>query len=51
MRDTGKNGFLLPAEQIIPNAEEVLYSVQTLIKSGISLGYFPVARIQEKKVD
>uniref|UniRef100_A0A336MCF7 Zinc carboxypeptidase A 1 n=1 Tax=Culicoides sonorensis TaxID=179676 RepID=A0A336MCF7_CULSO len=42
MRDTGRYGFLLPAEQIVPNSQEVLHSVIAMIKEGQSLNYFPV---------
>ncbi|XP_055639959.1 zinc carboxypeptidase-like [Toxorhynchites rutilus septentrionalis] len=39
-RDKGSNGFILPAEQIIPNAEEVLDSLIAFIGKGKDLGYF-----------
>lgn len=42
MRDTGRYGFILPAEQILPNAKEVLHSVIAMIKEGIALNYFPI---------
>lgn len=42
MRDTGKYGFILPADQILPNAKEVLHSVIAMIKEGIALNYFPI---------
>ena len=32
MRDTGKYGFLMPEEQIIPNAEENIIGVQTVLE-------------------
>ena len=32
MRDTGDYGFLMPEEQIIPNAEENLIGVQTVLE-------------------
>ena len=31
LRDTGKNGFVLPAEQIIPCGEETLDSLVTIL--------------------
>ncbi|KAL1395459.1 hypothetical protein pipiens_011234 [Culex pipiens pipiens] len=40
-RDTGSYGFILPAEQIIPNAEEVLDSLVAFMGKGKELGYFP----------
>lgn len=40
-RDTGSHGFILPAEQIIPNAEEVLDSLVAFMGKGKELGYFP----------
>lgn len=41
MRDTGDEyGFLLPADQIEPNAHEVFHSLVTLVKVGQDLGYF-----------
>lgn len=42
MRDTGRYGFILPAEQIIPNAQEILHSLIAMIKEGIALNYFPI---------
>ncbi|XP_058450686.1 zinc carboxypeptidase-like isoform X3 [Malaya genurostris] len=39
-RDQGKYGFILPAEQIIPNAQEVLDSLIVFFERGIQLGYF-----------
>uniref|UniRef100_A0A336MR26 Zinc carboxypeptidase A 1 n=1 Tax=Culicoides sonorensis TaxID=179676 RepID=A0A336MR26_CULSO len=40
MRDTGKYGFVLPADQIIPNAEETLDSLIEMVKQARNLGYF-----------
>lgn len=39
LRDTGSFGFVLPAEQIIPNCEEVMDSLVTLFTEGETLGY------------
>ncbi|XP_065072617.1 zinc carboxypeptidase-like [Ochlerotatus camptorhynchus] len=39
-RDQGSYGFILPADQIIPNAEEVLDSLVAFFTEGKSLGYF-----------
>uniref|UniRef100_A0A336K8H3 Zinc carboxypeptidase A 1 n=1 Tax=Culicoides sonorensis TaxID=179676 RepID=A0A336K8H3_CULSO len=39
-RDKGKLGFLLPADQIIPNAEEVLDSLIEFVAKARDLGYF-----------
>ncbi|XP_055543820.1 zinc carboxypeptidase-like [Wyeomyia smithii] len=39
-RDQGTNGFILPAEQIVPNAEEVLDSLVTFVAKARDLGYF-----------
>jgi len=38
----GSAGFVLPPEQIIPNAEEVLDSLVALIAKSRELGYFEV---------
>ncbi|XP_077300564.1 zinc carboxypeptidase A 1-like [Arctopsyche grandis] len=40
LRDTGENGFLLPAEQIIPNCEEVMDSIVAIFEESEKLGYF-----------
>lgn len=40
MRDKGTYGFLLPAEQIIPNAEEIFASLVSLVAEGQTRGYF-----------
>lgn len=40
MRDTGDVGFLVPAEQIVPNAEEIVASLVQMIIEGQALGYF-----------
>lgn len=41
-RDTGNYGFLLPADQIVPNSEEVLDSLVAFLAKGSELGYFKV---------
>ncbi|KAL9706931.1 hypothetical protein quinque_010449 [Culex quinquefasciatus] len=41
-RDTGNYGFLLPADQIIPNSEEVLDSLVAFLGKARELGYFTV---------
>jgi len=38
MRDTGRYGFLLPAEEIIPNAMEIWRSLIALCRKGQELG-------------
>ncbi|XP_073950184.1 zinc carboxypeptidase-like [Choristoneura fumiferana] len=40
LRDRGQYGHLLPADQILPNSEEVMDSVLALIREGRALGYF-----------
>lgn len=40
LRDRGQYGHLLPADQILPNNEEVMDSVLALIREGRALGYF-----------
>lgn len=39
-RDTGSNGFQLPASQIIPNAREAIQGLIALVGSAQELGYF-----------
>lgn len=39
LRDTGRNGFILPAEQIIPNGQEVLDSFLGMFKEAARFGY------------
>lgn len=39
LRDLGQNGFLLPADQIIPVGEEMVDSVVALLNGGRALGY------------
>ena len=39
LRDRGKKGFLLPAEQIIPNGQEVLDSFLVLFDETEKYGY------------
>ncbi|XP_055294901.1 zinc carboxypeptidase-like [Sitodiplosis mosellana] len=38
-RDKGKNGFILPADQIIPNSEEVLDGLIAMAKEAKELNY------------
>ncbi|XP_055711146.1 zinc carboxypeptidase-like [Phlebotomus papatasi] len=38
-RDTGRYGFILPADQIIPNAIEILQSIIAMLDESDSLGY------------
>lgn len=38
-RDKGDYGFILPAEQIIPNSLEVLDSLQGMVEEAKALGY------------
>jgi carboxypeptidase A len=40
MRDTGRYGFILPAEQIVPNAQEVMDSLVEMVKQARLKGYF-----------
>ncbi|XP_055545240.1 zinc carboxypeptidase-like [Wyeomyia smithii] len=40
LRDQGEFGFILPADQIVPNAEEVLAAFIGLIDEARVLGYF-----------
>lgn len=40
LRDTGKDGFILPPEQIIPTGEETLDSVVALLKEMKIRGIF-----------
>ncbi|KAJ8679304.1 hypothetical protein QAD02_015091 [Eretmocerus hayati] len=39
LRDTGEYGFILPADQIIPNCEEVVDSLIALFEEARRLGY------------
>lgn len=39
LRDQGRKGFLLPAEQIIPNGQEVLDSFLVLFDEAAKYGY------------
>lgn len=39
LRDTGRHGFVLPAEQIVPNAQEVLDSFFTIFEEAAKFGY------------
>lgn len=40
LRDTGNYGFLLPANQIIPNCLEIMDSIVTIFEEAEKLGYF-----------
>lgn len=42
LRDTGLHGFVLPADQIIPTAEETFDSILEFVKEARKIGYFPV---------
>jgi hypothetical protein len=37
-RDTGRNGFVLPVDQIIPNSEEIFASVVAQLKEAKARG-------------
>ena len=39
LRDQGPFGFILPAEQIVPNAEELLEGIASMIDEAKILGY------------
>lgn len=39
LRDTGRHGFILPPEQIIPTAEETLDSFVTMMLESKKIGY------------
>lgn len=39
LRDTGRNGFLLPASQIIPTAEETWLALQTILEYTLNHPY------------
>lgn len=39
LRDTGSNGFTLPAAQIIPTGQETLDSIVVMLAEGARLGY------------
>ncbi|XP_052871081.1 zinc carboxypeptidase-like [Anopheles cruzii] len=41
-RDTGYHGFILPPEQIIPNAIEILDGLVAFLRKGKEIGYFTV---------
>jgi len=45
LRDVGQYGFVLPAEQIIPTAEETLASLITMFKEAKALGYPKLERM------
>ncbi|KAJ8682086.1 hypothetical protein QAD02_017878 [Eretmocerus hayati] len=48
LRDKGNNGFILPADQIIPNGEEILDSFVALFRKAGEFGY-PVTKKQTNK--
>lgn len=35
------HGFILPADQIVPNAQEIIVGLVTLCKEGQNLNYLP----------
>lgn len=39
LRDTGRHGFLLPADQIVPNCLEVLDSIVAIFAESKKFGY------------
>jgi len=39
-RDTGRYGFILPANQIVPNAQETMDSLIEMVKQARTKGYF-----------
>lgn len=39
LRDTGRYGFVLPPEQIIPTGEEILDSLVALFEEAENIGY------------
>ena len=39
LRDTGRYGFLLPPDQIIPTAEETFDSIIVILNEGKKYGY------------
>jgi carboxypeptidase A2 len=39
LRDTGRHGFVLPADQIIPNGQEILDSFVVMFKEATKFGY------------
>ncbi|XP_039434693.1 zinc carboxypeptidase-like [Culex pipiens pallens] len=50
LRDTGRYGFVLPPEQIVPTAEETLDSVIVILEEGERLGlHQPFAEAAAKK--
>lgn len=50
-RDLGRNGFVLPAEQIIPNAEEVLDSIVVLVQKSREIGYLTKTDKVQPKIE
>lgn len=40
LRDTGRYGFLLPPDQIIPCGQEILDSLVAMFQAASDLGYF-----------
>ncbi|XP_016838928.1 zinc carboxypeptidase-like [Nasonia vitripennis] len=39
LRDTGRHGFILPADQIVPNGEEILDSFLAMFDEALKFGY------------
>lgn len=39
LRDTGRHGFLLPPDQIVPTSEETFDSILTILKETLARGY------------
>lgn len=47
LRDKGQYGFLLPADQIIPNAEEFVDSLVGLFEEAEKFGYVTLKPIED----
>jgi len=47
LRDTGKNGFMLPPDQIKPSGEETFVAVKSMVKDVMS--YYKVAAFEDEK--
>lgn len=39
LRDTGQYGFLLPASQIVPTAQETWMAIRTILKHALTHPY------------
>lgn len=51
-RDKGRNGFILPPQEIIPNSEEVLDSLVVMVKQSREIGYLAKTdKVQPKEDD